>query len=376
MRNSFQKVNKKSFTGLKYIVYINRICSVTYFGVQFNKVKGNKSNVKKILLISWSLLFMAISVYNCYHKLNRSIKTMVKEWSSYSSKSLVLNLVMAFGSIGYHIQSLVIQILLLLRGNKIINLINSQNLEYIEERNERRIGIFIALAQFLISITLEILIETIIGIFYTPKNEINIKECITDSVLYVLIFSSQLSITTLIAYQSLIVSQQLENISKIFLKTNILIIYQFINKTNALIHELDELVSHFNSITIFYTIIISIQCASILGIDPKKFLSFSLPFITESLILLITLCLSCDIIPKNFEKFCYKLEKHVSENSKENDILVQMNQNILLMKINTIKHEIGFTASNLFKINTNTIISILALILSYSVLLIQTSNEN
>jgi hypothetical protein len=88
------------------------------------------------------------------------------------------------------------------------------------------------------------------------------------------------------------------------------------------------------------------------------------------------LCLSCDIIPKNFEKFCYKLEKHVSENSKENDILVQMNQNILLMKINTIKHEIGFTASNLFKINTNTIISILALILSYSVLLIQTSNEN
>jgi hypothetical protein len=301
---------------------------------------------------------------------------MVKEWSSYSSKSVVLNLVMAFGSIGYHIQSLVIQILLLLRGNKIINLIKSQSLEYIEEKNERGIGIFVALAQFLISITLEISIEIIIGIFYTSENEINIKECITDSVLYVLIFSSQLSITTLIAYQSLIVSQQLENISKNFLKTNILIIYQFINKTNILIQELNELVSHFNLITISYTVIISIECASILGIDAKKFLSFSLPFITESLILLITLCISCDIIPKNFEKFCYKLEKHVYENSKENDILVQMNQNVLLMKINTIKHEIGFTASNLFKINTNTIISILALVLSYSVLLIQTSNGN
>jgi hypothetical protein len=114
---------------------------------------------------------------------------------------------------------------------------------------------------------------------------------------------------------------------------------------------------------------------TILGIDPKKYLFLSLPLITESLILLITLCLSCDIIPKSFEKFCYKLEKYFSENAKEYHILDQMYQNILLIKINNIKNEIGFTASNLFKISTNTIISILALILSYSVILIQTSYE-
>ncbi len=44
--------------------------------------------------------------------------------------------------------------------------------------------------------------------------------------------------------------------------------------------------------------------------------------------------------------------------------------------ITTIKSEIGFTADNLFKITNNTIISSLALILSYSVLLIQTSIDN
>jgi hypothetical protein len=70
------------------------------------------------------------------------------------------------------------------------------------------------------------------------------------------------------------------------------------------------------------------------------------------------------------------LEKHVSENTKEYHILDQMNQNILLMKINSINQEIGFTASNLFKISTNTIISCLALILSYSVILIQTRGGN
>jgi hypothetical protein len=114
---------------------------------------------------------------------------------------------------------------------------------------------------------------------------------------------------------------------------------------------------------------------SILGIDPKKYLFLSLPLIAESLILLTTLCLSCDIIPKSFEKFCYKLEKHISENAKEYYILGQMGQNILLIKVNIIKNEIGFTASNLFKISNYTIISILALILSYSVILIQTSYE-
>jgi hypothetical protein len=246
------------FTGLKYIVYINRICSVTYFDVQFNKVKGNLSVVNKIILISWSILFIAICIFNAYYKLNKQIEAIVKKWSSDSSKSHVFNIVMAFGSIEYHILPLIIQILLLLRGNKIINLMKSQTLEYIEWKNERRIGIFLASAQFLISITLEILIEIIICIIFTPKNEINIKECLFDTFLYILIFSSQLSITTLIAYQSLIVSQQMESISKKFSQTSFQNIYQFICKTNALIHDLDELFSLFNSLNIFHTIIISI----------------------------------------------------------------------------------------------------------------------
>jgi hypothetical protein len=221
------------------------------------------------------------------------------------------------------------------------------------------------------------LIEILIrGIQISPKAEIKIQTFLFNFILYVIIFSSRLSISTLIAYQSLIVSQQLENISKKFSQTSIQNIYRFVCKTNSFTRDLDQLFSPFISISLFSSVVISIAFVSLLGITPENFLIISLAFISESLIILIALCISCDIIPKNFEKFCYKLEKHVSENCKENHILVQMNENIVLMKINTIKHEIGFTASNLFKINTNTIISILALILSYSVLLIQTSSEN
>ncbi len=82
----------------------------------------------------------------------------------------------------------------------------------------------------------------------------------------------------------------------------------------------------------------------------------------------------CDIIPKNFDEFCDKLEEKISEFTFDNqmDYLYQYS---LLTKIKAFKQDIGFTAFNLFKVSTNTIISCLALILSYSVILIQTSYE-
>jgi hypothetical protein len=119
------KNERKSFTGLKYIVNFNRIFSVTYFGVQFNKVKEDLSLVKKIVMVSWSIIFMAVSTYNFYENLNSLAEAMSKNWIFNSSKSYVLYVVLIYGTIGYHIQSFVIQILLLLRGSKIINLMKN-----------------------------------------------------------------------------------------------------------------------------------------------------------------------------------------------------------------------------------------------------------
>ncbi len=121
-------MNGHSFTGLRHIVYINRIFSVTYFNVTFGKFEQKISLVKKTLLILWSIIFMAISAYNSYYKLNGMIVAIVKNWTFGSLKSDVFVITLAFGRIGYQIQSFVIQILLLLRGSKIINLIKTQNL--------------------------------------------------------------------------------------------------------------------------------------------------------------------------------------------------------------------------------------------------------
>jgi hypothetical protein len=365
------KMTEKSFTGLKYIVNYNRILSISFYGVNFNEFKGKKDFVLDIILISWHILFIMIFAYHSYYNLNAAIIENLKKWNFNSSKSYVIIIVHTVGCFGFHIQAFVTRILLFLRGSKIINLLKSENLEYIEKRNERRIGLFIALTQFLTSIIFEFSAN-----FFLYNPSVETLKFILDFLFYTSIFSSQLSTIALIAYKSLIVSKQLKNISDNFSQTNLENIYHFVCKTNLFIKDLDELFSSFISISIFSFTVISIAMISILAIDAKNYLTLSFILISESLIIITTLCLSCDIIPKSFNKFCDLLEKYVTKNSSGYQLLDQMNQNILLMKINSIKHEIGFTASNLFKISTNTIISCLALILSYSVVLIQTSSEN
>jgi hypothetical protein len=111
------------------------------------------------------------------------------------------------------------------------------------------------------------------------------------------------------------------------------------------------------------------------AIDPKKYLILSIGSIIVSLSLLISNCLTCDKISKEFEKFFDKLEDSVTKSNVNSQLLNQLYEHSLLSKAKAIGLKIGFTACNLFKISTNTIISCLALILSYSVVLIQTSNE-
>jgi hypothetical protein len=148
-------MTKKSFTGLKYIVNYNRILSISFYGVNFNEFKGKKNLVLDIILISWHILFVMISAYHSYYNLKAAITENLKKWTLNWSKSCIIVIVYTVGYIGYHIQAIVTKILFFLRGSKIINLLKSQNLEYIEKRSERRIGLFIALTQFIIPIIFE-----------------------------------------------------------------------------------------------------------------------------------------------------------------------------------------------------------------------------
>ncbi len=87
-----------------------------------------------------------------------------------------------------------------------------------------------------------------------------------------------------------------------------------------------------------------------LAIDPKNNLLPNITSILESLTLLVSTCLTCDIIPKSFRKLCDKLEESLSHKVCTNQ-MDYIYQQTLLTKINSIKQAIVFTTFDLFKVN-------------------------
>ncbi len=373
LQNSYKTTKtKNSLTGLRYLVNYHGICSVSYLDTRINDNKSKLNLLIKITFILWNLAFLSYSSYYCYTEFMDIMEVLdVKHFDS--SKSKVIFVVFISGSISYNIQAFILNIIIMINGNKILNLMRNQALDYIDYRTEKKIGFIIALAQFLICFFIELFISFIFYGFPIRSYSFDLKNFFKSTFIYYLIFNSQSIIISLIAYQSHIVSKKFSTISKDFLhsKQNI---HQIVCKINGFINKLDELTSLSILIIISLNTTICISYLCMFAINPKKFSIISIASILESLTLLISTCLTCNIIPKNFKKFCDKFEESICESTFTNQ-LDYLYQYSLVTKINAIKQDIGFTAFNLFKVNTNTIISCLALILSYSVILIQTSYE-
>jgi hypothetical protein len=121
-------------------------------------------------------------------------------------------------------------------------------------------------------------------------------------------------------------------------------------------------------------IYIAYLCVIAVQFNNKLFLRI-IP-LTENSVLIITLCYSCDIISKRIQNFSEEIQDLLSFCRNYSYNSIDLNQHLTQIKINFIKQEIGFTAFGLIKINSKTILSVFALILSYSVVLIQTSTQS
>jgi hypothetical protein len=111
---------------------------VSYSGAQIEEYKPKKFIFIKVILISWNLIFLAISSYSCSQGFFDLINKFDAK-SFNSTKSIVFYMVLNVGIFGYYIQAFVINILLIIRGNKILSLLKSQSLEYIDNKSEKKI---------------------------------------------------------------------------------------------------------------------------------------------------------------------------------------------------------------------------------------------
>ena len=100
-------------------------------------------------------------------------------------------------------------------------------------------------------------------------------------------------------------------------------------------------------------------------IDYKITLAHSCGFLLHGATTMLVLCYCCDIIPSSLSKLLDHYEQ---------DAIVQ-NDRTILLQLRQLNDRIGFTAFGLFRVNSNTFLGCLALIINYSVIIIQTGGQ-
>jgi hypothetical protein len=259
----------------------------------------------------------------------------------------------------------------MVRGNTIIHLFKTQSFKFIDQKKEKRVGLRILFIQFIFFFTIE-LIYAITGLVFKKRFDIFLH------LFFLSVMINISSIIALIAYQNKIICLQIDEFLVKFSPKDLPEIYRFMCKVNGFVKKFDSLVSSVNFMLIINSCVICISYLCLIMIRSEKeiisFANYSIS-LTENILLLSILCYSCNIVPKRIAILCEKIEELMSEHITNYLTVNDLNNHLIISKMNSIKQEIGFTAMGLFKINSNTILSVFAVILSYSVVLIQTSEQ-
>jgi hypothetical protein len=189
-----------------------------------------------------------------------------------------------------------------------------------------------------------------------------------------------LSVIGLIIYKSKTISLQIRYLKENFTKYNLQELYLILVKLKQNINELSKSFSPILLTIIINNTLIITSCICVVAINFKSLNTFTKInyFTTISLhsIHIICLCYSCGIIPNIIASFVQFIEINVykdlrSECVSNNWKKMSIKQDLIL--ISNISKEIVFNVSSLFDINLSTTLSIISAIISYTVILIQTT---
>ena len=359
-------------SGLKLLVYYDRLIGNAYFGWNFNK---NLSKVKKYSLIAWNLLVLSLVSIHCYIGLKNSFSSKQSQFSNINYKNNLTETGLPFilfsvSYVTFTSQTLLISLFLLFRGHKILDVLNESPIVKVEPKFERKIGLILVIFNF----SSVVLIEFILSLFSYQKIRFNgLKSILTFiyiKVVYFLSVNIQLSVLSFIIYKSFIVWHQFKIIAKI---KDLRIIFDLVQKIQESVERFDCLINFYILVNLSVNTLDLISVVCMLAIVPNLSVEKSVSYLLGSSLLLLRFCLFCDIIPNQFEKFLSKTEKKFREIKEKHLSSEQLLNHIILMRLREMKERMGFTAFDLFRVNANILVSCLALIVSYSIIIIQTT---
>ena len=371
-----KQIEMENRSGLRLILNYDRIFCNTYFGWNFDQ---KLSKLKRFSLIVWNLLFLSLSAFHCYNTLENvfwpSKSKLISEstHANLAKGSVIPFLLISIGYVIFSIQSLIVGLFLLIRGPAIMDFLNENDIIRVSPSFEKKVALIINIIRFLFVFS-NILLSTVFGLDdFHPNNTVLVIKFTLFTIIYFLTGNANLNILVFTLYKSLIISNQLKKISKF---KDLKIIVEIIGKIQASIQRFDSLIS-FNNMTMLTTwSLICIANVCMLAINHHEHQASVIGHLIGSILIISSLCIICDIIPKSFNKLLTEL-KNRSEEFNENKLdFEQLFNQIRINRLNEMKDEMCFTAFNLFKLNANTLLSCLALIISYSIIIIQTNDSS
>ena len=284
-----------------------------------------------------------------------------------SHKSILVFLLYNFGNIGYVLTVLYCFILLLFRGRQVLVFLHDQHFRS-DSKTERWIGIKTLIIQFGLSCIIEVLLFPLFR-FFTKGYFFQDLYQLVHTIMYVFIFNTKISLIGLMVYQSYSIEAELKHLTESFTSLKQLTVtFELVLQLQRTMKMFNKFISQFIVLSITFNSICTITYINLLYFETFSKLDFSLGGIAECLSPLFIICYFSNKAIHNYHKLLDKFEDLELQNTKAGFNYKVIIDFSIVNKLYSIKDILCFTAFG-FKIHIKTFLSVISIIITFSVIL-------
>ena len=360
--------------GLKLLLNYNRLTGNTFFGWYEN----GESRSKRIALKIWNMCLLIVLSVSCYIFIEMSFsvsgtndkQSNVTLSSEHTSQFDLLQLLFATSTTIFTFKAVLIALYLTIFGGQLMTLLSEDNGIKELMSKEYRTAKWIVICQ----VSYALLIATLN--FAKDVNTHKPHTLIAMFIQLTISTSTQVTILSLIGYKSLTVRQHFDEIVESNSGKNLIAIYGLVIRMDKSVKLMDKYVSIFILLFLLFNQIFCVSSLCHMALNSQLKIIEGLLSISYGFVNISVLCLVCNIIPSSLISLVDKLDIHLNDLNGHSNEWNDIKNRQILMQMRQMSDRIGFTAFGLFRVNSNTFLSCLALIISYSVIIIQTGQTD
>jgi hypothetical protein len=359
------KYSSDNYSGIEWIVFAHRI-----YGLSYNGYKIKFKWFKAVLLL-WNLLVPLTYVLSLTFVFNEDLS--IPEKKEQKTKFSLVYVLFYIAFINHVFENCFIYLIIMIKGNKILEWIQMKIVPECRI-DDRLFGSVIIVTQISI-----VYIFTIVWLS-SGYIQLSLFQLFVTIIMSPIDSVTPLLVIGLIIYKSKIISLQIRYLKENFKNYNLHELYLILVKLKQNINELSESFSPILLVIIINStlVIISFICVIALNFESLNTFTKIKYFSALSLhsIIILCLCYFCGLIPNMVTSFVQFIEINANKDLRSECLSkdwkkMSIKQDLILI-LNTSK-EIAINVSSLFDINFSTTLSIISAIISYTVILIQTT---